>query len=204
MHAADHAMAVGLVTDLRFEEHDTGPGHPERPERLGSCRHALSESGLQERCEVLEPQVADDELLLRVHTPDHLERVKDACARGQRVIDSMDTAISPASESIARLAAGSLVELSRAVASGKLKRGFAAVRPPGSPPGPHRSRTPAPAGSTNPSAAGGSQPPPKSAAADPQRPSEAGASAGASWPRYWQCERARFPNSSDRRTFRSP
>jgi acetoin utilization deacetylase AcuC-like enzyme len=57
--------------------------------------------------------------------------VTDACAAGRRLLDSMDTAICPASERVARLAAGSTVALARRVLRGDLAAGFAAVRPPG-------------------------------------------------------------------------
>ena len=47
------------------------------------------------------------------------------------MIDSMDTAICPASAGIARLAAGAVVALCREVSNDRLDMGFAAIRPPG-------------------------------------------------------------------------
>ena len=84
---------VGLVIDPRFEEHDTGPGHPERPERLQHLRRALDASDLPGRCRRLELEPVDDPMLLRVHGAGHLDRVREACASGELLIDSMDTAI---------------------------------------------------------------------------------------------------------------
>jgi acetoin utilization deacetylase AcuC-like enzyme len=131
MSAARTARGVGLVIDPRFEEHETGPGHPERPERLERLRAALEEGGLVGRCRRVEARPASDELLCGVHTPAHLARVAQACDRSQPFVDSTDTAIGLASERIARLAAGAVVELAERVAAGQLGRGFAAVRPPG-------------------------------------------------------------------------
>ncbi len=122
---------VGLVLDPAFERHDTGPGHPERPARLARLREALGGPRLAGRCRALEPVAADDTMLARVHDPEHVRRVEEACASGRTVIDSMDTAIGPESARIARLAAGSVTALCREVARGRLARGFAAVRPPG-------------------------------------------------------------------------
>jgi acetoin utilization deacetylase AcuC-like enzyme len=122
---------TGLIVDPRFEQHDTGPGHPERPARLARVRRALSEGGLVERCCVLPLVAAQDEQLWLVHDPDYVHRVAQACRTGQTVLDSMDTAICASSEEIARLAAGSVAAMSHAVARGELGRGFAAVRPPG-------------------------------------------------------------------------
>jgi acetoin utilization deacetylase AcuC-like enzyme len=117
--------------DPCFEEHDTGPGHPERPERLRVIRRTLAESGLAGRCERVEPEPADDRQLARVHEPAHIQRVDEVCAAGERLIDSMDTAICPDSARIARLAAGSVSALCGRVWRGELTSAFAALRPPG-------------------------------------------------------------------------
>lgn len=122
---------VGLVLDPVFARHDPGPGHPERPLRLDAIRRALEGAGLIERCVPVGVEPAADALLTRVHDTDHVRRVEAACSGGDRLIDSMDTAICPDSARIARLAAGSLVALCREVGRGRLERAFAAVRPPG-------------------------------------------------------------------------
>ena len=122
---------TGLIVDAYFEQHDTGPSHPERPARLAHVRRVLSERGLLERGHALPLIAATDGQLCRVHDPDYVDRVARACASGQTVVDSMDTAICTASEVVARHAAGSLAALCGGVARGELGRGFAAVRPPG-------------------------------------------------------------------------
>ena len=45
-----------------------------------------------------------------MHDPEYITRVDECCVRGDRVIDSMDTAICPISAGVARLAAGSAVD----------------------------------------------------------------------------------------------
>ena len=124
-------MKVGLVCDPCFEVHDTGVGHPERAARLARVRRELEESGLKERCTLIKPVAAEDEMLLRVHDAGHVERLRSSCAEGRPFLDSMDTALCRESDRVARLAAGSAVALARAVAQGELDRGFAALRPPG-------------------------------------------------------------------------
>jgi acetoin utilization deacetylase AcuC-like enzyme len=121
----------GLVLDPRFEDHVTGPGHPERPERLARVRDALERSGLAARCEVVPPDPADDALLGRIHDAAHIRRVEEACRNDAGIVDSMDTAVCADSTAVARLAAGSIVALCRGVARGDWSAGFAAVRPPG-------------------------------------------------------------------------
>jgi acetoin utilization deacetylase AcuC-like enzyme len=124
-------MALGLVMDPVFEEHDTGPGHPECAARLKAIRERMAQNGIDRRFERIDLESADDALLRLAHDPDHVSRVEQACARGEPLIDSMDTAICPDSSRVARLAAGSLVALCRRVARGELSGGFAATRPPG-------------------------------------------------------------------------
>jgi acetoin utilization deacetylase AcuC-like enzyme len=117
--------------DERFARHDTGPHHPERPERTESVRARIEQSGLAARTVAFEVEPASDEMLEAVHDPSYVRHVARACAAGEPVLDSMDTAIGPDSERIARLAAGSVAALALAVADGRLDAGFAAVRPPG-------------------------------------------------------------------------
>lgn len=125
------APRVGLVLDRCFEDHDTGHGHPERAERLASLRRRLGTSGLTDRCRLIPPVLADDDLLALVHDRAHIARVEDACATGKRMLDAVDNTLCPATARVARQAAGSLVALAAEVLDGQLERGFAAVRPPG-------------------------------------------------------------------------
>ena len=96
---------AGLVMDPRFEEHDTGPGHPERPQRLQRIRRELEASGLAGRMVSAPLSSAAPALIVRAHDPEHIRRVEQACISGQRLLDSMDTAICSESYEIARLAA---------------------------------------------------------------------------------------------------
>jgi acetoin utilization deacetylase AcuC-like enzyme len=122
---------LGLVLDRVFEGHETGPGHPERPARLRAVCQATAPFRAGDAVRLVELESADDGLLELAHDAGHVARVEEACRRGETSIDSMDTAICRESASIARLAAGSVVALCRGVARGKLRRGLAAVRPPG-------------------------------------------------------------------------
>ncbi len=123
---------VGLVLHPCFEEHDTGALHVERPARLERLRTRFEISGLAARCARIEPEPADDETLFGVHEPSYVRWVEAACARGERFLDaSGDTVACRESARIARLAAGTTVALCREVARSRIRRGFAAVRPPG-------------------------------------------------------------------------
>jgi len=123
-------MATGLVCDPRFLEHRAPYGHPEHPGRLAAIYGRCREDGLTGRCTDVPARAAEDEELLRVHTP-ALVRAVDATASSDfRSLDP-DTYTSRGSAEAARLAAGGLIDLARDVCGGRLDNGFALVRPPG-------------------------------------------------------------------------
>jgi len=119
---------IGVVEDLRFRDHRPPAGHPERPERLEAVHRALAPRA--EGLLPVGPRPATDEELLRVHTPEHLDSLTRACREAPAGLDP-DTFVSAESLAVARLAAGSTVELARRVARDELRTGLAAVRPPG-------------------------------------------------------------------------
>jgi len=122
---------TGLLLDKRYRLHDTGQGHPERPERLAAIDARLEREGLVVLAERIKPKPADLESIELIHDRDYIDRVRTTCKKQMRFMDTPDSAICPESYDIALLAAGGLLELVDAVASGKCANGFAAVRPPG-------------------------------------------------------------------------
>jgi acetoin utilization deacetylase AcuC-like enzyme len=122
-------MRVGLYDHPLFREHDAGPGHPERPERLEALRRGLREAGLEHRLVLPEPPAATPEQLQRVHSAAHVARI--AATSGRSVRFDADTQAGPHSYEAALLAAGAVVDAVDRVLDGKLERAFCAVRPPG-------------------------------------------------------------------------
>lgn len=108
--------------------HDTGPGHPERPQRLVAVTDALRDAlpGLDWRPA---PRATRGQLL-RAHTPELLEQVLETQPR-ERIMLDPDTVLSPQSAQAALRAAGALVAAVDAVSVGHARRVFCAVRPPG-------------------------------------------------------------------------
>jgi acetoin utilization deacetylase AcuC-like enzyme len=120
-----------LVLNDRFLDHDTGPGHPERPERLRSLSAHLRKSSLWTSLQPLPIDRAPEELVAEVHTPDHIRYVRESCAQGLTVLDEGDTHVSKESYDVALLAAGGVIAGVDAVMRGVLRNVFCAVRPPG-------------------------------------------------------------------------
>lgn len=81
--------------------------------------------------ELGEPQPADEKWLLAVHTPRHIERIRQICAQGGGLLDEGDTPVTAESFEIAKLSVGTVLGCCDAVARDQVRRAFAAVRPPG-------------------------------------------------------------------------
>ncbi len=126
-----HTMKTGIVYHDSFLDHDTGPGHPERPDRLRSIRLHLQNAKLWERLQHISFDSATEEAVLAAHTYRHLKFVKDSILSGSRLLDGGDTQVCPRSFDVALLAAGGVLAAVDAVLSGTLRKAFCAIRPPG-------------------------------------------------------------------------
>ena len=117
--------------------HDTGWGHPEHQGRLRALASAVEKDmvALHGRALQVEPGVAGEEDLLRVHTPAHLERVRRAVERATREAAVLemdpDTRVSQASWEAALGSVGASLEAARVVSDGAFRNAFVATRPPG-------------------------------------------------------------------------
>ena len=122
---------TGFVYDDIYLQHQTTPGHPERPERLTAILDRLKTAGLYPRLIPIAPRVASSKWLETIHTPAYVERVKRSCEEGERYLDSGDTPISTKSCAAAVRAAGGVLAAVDAVMRGEVANAFCAVRPPG-------------------------------------------------------------------------
>jgi acetoin utilization deacetylase AcuC-like enzyme len=123
-------MTTLLVTHASATGHDTGPGHPEQPDRIRSVVRALDQStfaGLKR----MAATPATVEQMARAHPRAFVEAVLKAVPeRGYARVDG-DTVLSPGSGAAIQDAAGALVMAVDAVAKGEVANAFCAVRPPG-------------------------------------------------------------------------
>lgn len=122
-------ISVLLATHPRYLDHDTGSGHPERPDRLHAVVRGIERAGLADALIPLEPTPAPRRAIERVHPRDFVDAIEASCATGERI--DADTVVGPGSWDAARLAAGAgLVAIER-LEAGEAAAGFCAVRPPG-------------------------------------------------------------------------
>lgn len=127
-------MTTLLLTHPIFVQHDTGPGHPERSDRIRAIDKVLSHeafSGLSRA----EAPLRDDaeQYILLAHSKEHLEKVRAAAAGKAQMPVHMDpdTVMSPATWEAAMRAVGAGLDAVDQVMSGKAQNAFCEVRPPG-------------------------------------------------------------------------
>ena len=120
-----------LFTHPEYLQHNTPPGHPERPARLAAVIDRLQADGLMDELSVRTPTAAGNEALARVHDLRYVEAVAAASPDNGYVRIEADTVMSPGSVNAARLAAGAVFEAVDDVLRGATHRAFCAVRPPG-------------------------------------------------------------------------
>jgi acetoin utilization deacetylase AcuC-like enzyme len=137
-------MATGWVWHELYMWHDTGsaagelppggplePGeHSENPATKRRFRNLVEVSGLLEHLVPIAPRPATDEELLRLHTPEYVERIRRLS--GERGGEAGPiTPFGPGSFEIAKLAVGGCMAAVDAVVEGTVANAYALVRPPG-------------------------------------------------------------------------
>mgnify|MGYP003636809800 CR=1 FL=1 len=124
-------MPTGLLTDPIFQEHDTGPGHPESALRLKSVRSALHEAGFHDRTTPLSLRKASLEELALAHDPGYVALARKEIEAGARQLSTGDTIVSRKSFEVAQNAAGGVMNAIDAVFQCEVDNAFCAMRPPG-------------------------------------------------------------------------
>jgi acetoin utilization deacetylase AcuC-like enzyme len=122
---------TALLIDPVFRQHDTGPGHPERPERYDALMRAFERAGLIESLLHVAPRPATEDEIALCHTRPYIQSVKRDIAAGARELSTGDTTISSKSWDVALDAAGGVMNAIDQVFEGTAANAFCAVRPPG-------------------------------------------------------------------------
>jgi acetoin utilization deacetylase AcuC-like enzyme len=121
---------TGIVKDERYLRHDAGFGHPESPQRLGATYAMLEAPDMAGKFIEIEPRFATHEEIGMIHSPSYINLVASTAGQAFVALDP-DTAATPESYDVAKLAVGGLFNAIDAVVSGEVENSFALVRPPG-------------------------------------------------------------------------
>ena len=123
-------MKTGLITSDTYQNHDTGPGHPEQISRVSVINENFKK--LKNK-NILwkKPSVISEDIIKGAHDSNYIELVKNSFpSKGFSSLDG-DTIISPGSKNATFDAAGSIIAAIDGVQNREFKNAFCSVRPPG-------------------------------------------------------------------------
>lgn len=124
---------ISVIYSPEFLEHDTGYGHPEKSKRLTAIAIALKEVTWRDLLNWHLPTSIQARNSLfyiqKVHTPEHIERIKRVAAQGGGYLDG-DTPISSRSYEVALLAVNAWLDGVDLVLE-ENRPAFVLARPPG-------------------------------------------------------------------------
>src|SRR5947209_19902229 len=124
-------MTTAIIHHPVFEQHDTGAGHPESPERYAVVMTALrGDAELWPRLKEVEAAPAPRGDVQACHTPQHFKHVERAVSEGLGYLDA-DTVVSLRSLDAALRAAGGACQAVDMVLKGEAQTAFLPARPPG-------------------------------------------------------------------------
>ena len=127
-------MTTLLITPPCFLEHDTGPGHPERPDRMRAINKVLEHELFNDLKRVEAPLRDDVEAAIALAHPQHyIDEIKASRPRAgeEPVRLDPDTVLSPGSWEAALRAVGAGMMAVDEVMAGTVKNAFCQVRPCG-------------------------------------------------------------------------
>jgi len=122
-------MTTQIGYSEKFSRHNNF-SHPENAERLTVIMNEIKQSSLFNELEFIEPELLSEDVLTSVHSYEQIQQIKEYSLQGEHWID-MDTYVCKSDYETARLAAGSVVQISKNVLMGKADNAFGLVRPPG-------------------------------------------------------------------------
>ena len=122
---------TGFLYDPRFLLHDTGPYHPEMPERLVVILKGIQDAELLPHLIRIPAKRADMKWIEPVHTQTYIRRFEEVCLSGHRSLDHQDNQMCVETYETALLAAGGVIEAARMLMKDEIDNAFCAVRPPG-------------------------------------------------------------------------
>jgi acetoin utilization deacetylase AcuC-like enzyme len=121
---------VLLVAAPGPDTHDTGRGHPERPERIGAVLAGIDDAHLDDALATSAGRDATRAELELVHDARYVDALDEFARAGGGHLDP-DTVVAAGSFAAASRAAGCGLEAADALARGDADTAFVVVRPPG-------------------------------------------------------------------------
>lgn len=120
----DPESPVRIYVGEALARYGFGEGHPFGPDRMDAFWSEAKRQGLDKKVAIADPAVADEEAILRFHTPGYVERVKSLSKTGEGYLDSGDTPAFKGCFEAAATVVGSGLAAVRTVMHGEQRRCF--------------------------------------------------------------------------------
>ncbi|WP_099340788.1 histone deacetylase family protein [Candidatus Fonsibacter ubiquis] len=123
-------MTTCIFTSNSFIKHDTGPGHPECPERIPAILTGLKKIQSQK---LIWKEIGsfDEKYIELTHSKKYLEKISQSFPKEDLVFLDGDTIVSKGSKKAAYDAVGAIINAIDAVMNQEFDNAFCVVRPPG-------------------------------------------------------------------------
>lgn len=121
---------VGITLDTRYFDHRIDLPSPENPDRLRSLFPEVRRR-YNGSLRLIEPREAESKDIARVHSAFYLSQLREHALKSDPYSYDCDTYLMDRSLPTAELAAGGCLELADGIMDGRLRCGFALIRPPG-------------------------------------------------------------------------
>ena len=123
-------MTTCIFTSNSSIKHDTGPGHPECPERIPAILTGLKKIQSQK---LIWREIGsfDEKYIELTHSQKYLEKINQSFPKGDLAFLDGDTVVSKGSKKAAYDAVGAIINAIDAVMNQEFDNAFCVVRPPG-------------------------------------------------------------------------
>jgi len=123
-------VKTGFIISDTYQDHDTGPGHPEQIARVSVIIENFKKHN-NKNILWKKPSIITDDIIKDTHDSNYIDLVKNSFPiKGFSSLDG-DTIISPGSKNATFDAAGSIIAAIDGVQNKEFKNAFCSVRPPG-------------------------------------------------------------------------
>ena len=123
-------MKTALISSDTYQNHDTGPGHPEQIARVTVINENLKKLN-NKNILWKKPSIITEDIIKDTHDISYVDFVKNSFpTKGYSSLDG-DTIISPGSKNASFDAAGSIITAIDGIQNKEFKNAFCNVRPPG-------------------------------------------------------------------------
>ena len=121
-------IKTAIITSDTSIDHDTGPGHPEKPDRVAAVLDGLKKN---EKLIWKNSKKFDEEIIKITHSKKYVDQVLSSFPKKGLFFLDGDTIVSPGSKKATYDAVGSIVTAIDGIEKKKFDNAFCGVRPPG-------------------------------------------------------------------------